>query len=134
MLWLLGPMELVLDDRPVDLGPAKQRTVLALLAADAGRLVAWPTLIDGVWDHGTVPTDPRRVLYTYINGIRRTLERSATATASPVPVLVRRSGGYVLETDPEQVDLHRFRRLVAESADTSRTDADRAGLLADALG
>ena len=38
-LRLLGPVELWVAGRRLDLGPAKQRAVLAALAADAGRTV-----------------------------------------------------------------------------------------------
>ena len=48
---LLGPVELWYRGRPVDIGHAKQRTVLAVLLVEAGRPVSAGTLIDRVWDH-----------------------------------------------------------------------------------
>ena len=47
-LRLLGPVQLFVAGRPVEVGPAKQRTVLAALAVDAGRSVSPSTLIDRV--------------------------------------------------------------------------------------
>ena len=49
-LRLLGPVQLWAGDRQVDLGPARQRTVLAALAVDAGTPVSLDTLIGRVWD------------------------------------------------------------------------------------
>ena len=48
-LRLLGPVELRLGDGPVDLGPRKQRAVLAMLALRAGRTVPTDALIEGLW-------------------------------------------------------------------------------------
>ena len=50
---LLGPLEVRFEDGPVELGPRKQRAVLAMLALDAGRTVSgdhpqWGMLLDQV--------------------------------------------------------------------------------------
>jgi DNA-binding SARP family transcriptional activator len=47
---LLGATELSVRGRAVPLGPARQRTVLAALAVDAGRPVPLDVLIARVWD------------------------------------------------------------------------------------
>ncbi|MFJ2033828.1 AfsR/SARP family transcriptional regulator [Streptosporangium sp. NPDC087985] len=131
MFQLFGPVTFTVQGGRVDLGPAKQRTVLAALLADAGRLVTWSALVDRVWDRAPA-TDARKVLYTYVNRIRRLLER-AHAAGGPEATLVRRTGGYVLEVEPDRVDLHRFRRLVTTACDRRCPDTDRAGLLREAL-
>jgi DNA-binding SARP family transcriptional activator len=128
---LLGPVECTVKGHRVDLGSAKQRTVLAALLADAGRLVPWSTLIDRVWDQAP-STDARGVLYTYVNRIRRVLELAHPAGDRSV-ALVRRTGGYALSLDPDQVDLHRFRRLVTAAYDRRRPDPERSELLEEAL-
>ncbi|WP_285750694.1 BTAD domain-containing putative transcriptional regulator [Lentzea sp. NBRC 105346] len=94
---LLGTVEAFADGRPVRLGPPQQRLVLAVLATHAGRVVPAETLIDRVWD--SAPHGARRTLHVYVSRLRHVL---------PIP---RRSGGYVLDVDPEVVDVHRFRRL-----------------------
>jgi DNA-binding SARP family transcriptional activator/tetratricopeptide (TPR) repeat protein len=132
VLRLLGPVQWEVAGEPVDLGPVKQRTVLAALAVDAGRLVTWSALIDRVWDEAPV-TDARRVLYTYANRIRRMLEAVNATAAGPPIELARRSGGYLLDADPDRVDLHRFRRLVAAAGESRHADPERVGLLGDAL-
>ncbi|MFF7307267.1 BTAD domain-containing putative transcriptional regulator [Streptomyces sp. NPDC008137] len=125
---LLGTVEAHLNTGPVDLGHAKQRCVLAVLLCDAGRVVSAERLIDRVWGENP-PGSVRNILSGYVGRLRAAL-RSAGA---PGVRLARSSGGYLLDVDPESVDVHRFRRLVAEarrSADTGQA----ADLLRDALG
>jgi len=110
---VLGPVEVRLTGLPVDLGPAKQRSVLAALLLDAGQVVAGDVLIDRVWSDSP-PAEVRSLLYTHVSRIRRLLATIAVTDEDPVR-LARRSGGYVLGVDPERVDVHRFRRLVAQA-------------------
>jgi DNA-binding SARP family transcriptional activator/tetratricopeptide (TPR) repeat protein len=138
MFRLLGPVQFGCSGSAAataspDLGPAKQRLVLAALLADAGRPVTRATLIDRVW--GEEPAaDAGRVLYTYVNRIRRTLERlPGNESGDPTAVLIRQSGGYLLDMDPDQVDVHRFRRLVAAARQRPAPDRERAALLREAL-
>src|SRR5438876_3333241 len=91
----------------VPLGTVKQRTMLAALAVDRGRLVSWSVLVDRVWDQAPA-ADARRVLYTYANRIRRLLEALGGCGGCRPPRLTCRSGGYVLEIDPDLIDVHRF--------------------------
>ena len=127
---LLGPVEVWAPDRCLEMGPPQQRAVLAALAVDAGRPVFRDTLIDRIWS-GRVPEGAVSALYAHINRIRRVLTAEA-AGEEPVR-LARRSGGYVLEVDPHQVDLHRFRQLALAARDRQRPDDERARLLREAL-
>ncbi|MEV6172573.1 BTAD domain-containing putative transcriptional regulator [Streptomyces sp. NPDC051954] len=137
---LLGTVELRdADGASVDLGPAKQRTVLAALLVDAGRWVAVQTVIDRVWGED-VPPQVRPSLYAHIARIRRLL----AATAQPAgagaddvaagPQLRRGPGGYMLDTAADRVDVHRFRQLVEEARGAECTDAQRVLMLRQALG
>ncbi|MFC4588698.1 AfsR/SARP family transcriptional regulator [Sphaerisporangium corydalis] len=134
MFQLLGPVEWTVRGHAADLGSAKQRTVLAALLVDAGRLVPWPTLIDRVWDQAPA-TDARGVLYTYVNRIRRILEQARTSgdLTRRTVALTRRTGGYALEMEPDLVDLHRFRALVMTAYDQRLPDDERSELLREAL-
>src|SRR5687767_2875355 len=110
---LLGDVEAVVDDRLLDLGHARQRSVLAVLLVDVNRVVPADRLLDRVWAD-RLPQRARATLSSYLSRLRRLL--------SPAGVgLERRPGGYVLSADPMSVDLHRFRWLVsrARSADGS---------------
>jgi DNA-binding SARP family transcriptional activator/Tfp pilus assembly protein PilF len=138
---LLGPMQLRLRDRVVDAGPPQQRKLLAALAVDAGRPVAAAVLVDRVWDKAP-PSGAHAALYSHISRLRRLLhtgdegggDRPGTGAADQPPVrLVRRAAGYVLELDPQQVDLHRFRHLAATARQAESTDTERANLLDEAL-
>jgi DNA-binding SARP family transcriptional activator len=103
---LLGPVE-VDDGRPIDIGHARQRCVLAALAADPGKLLPMEDLIDRVWGERP-PASARQTLQAYVSRLRTAL---ATAAVS----LVGRDGGYVLEIDSDLIDIYRFRRLVVEA-------------------
>ncbi len=46
---LLGPLEVRLEEGPIELGPRKQRAVLAMLALEAGRTVSVDRLAEGLW-------------------------------------------------------------------------------------
>jgi DNA-binding SARP family transcriptional activator len=102
--------------------------VLAALAADANEVVPVPLLIDRVWGDRP-PNGAREALYSHLARVRRAL-----ADAGPGARIVRRSGGYLLEIDPDRVDLHRFRRLVARARAAGCPDAERAAALREALG
>ncbi|MFJ9119377.1 AfsR/SARP family transcriptional regulator [Streptomyces sp. NPDC102394] len=131
-LRLLGPVELAVGDAAVDVGPPQRRTVLAALAVDTGRPVGVDVLVGRVW--GTDPPEgARRSLYAHITRIRHACDRAADASREAVR-LIRRSDGYVLQADRQQVDVHRFRHLVDRARETRVPDSERAALLGEALG
>ncbi|MFG1920979.1 tetratricopeptide repeat protein [Cryptosporangium sp. NPDC048952] len=122
---LLGPLEMTVGDRVVNLGPVKRRTVLAAMLIDVGRPVRVETLVDRVWGDEP-PAKARDVLYAHIARIRSALVGSSV-------VVERRSGGYALHVDPDRVDAHLFRRLVAEARADDCPAERRATLLRAAL-
>ncbi|MEV0898923.1 BTAD domain-containing putative transcriptional regulator [Actinoplanes sp. NPDC049802] len=130
LIRLLGPVEIVADGRALDAGPPQQRLVLTALAADAGRLIGTESLIDRVWDQA--PSGARRTLQVHLSRLRRLLDTARTDDQASVRV-VRRSGGYQLDVAPDQVDAHRFRRLVEQAHERHLSDLDRSKLLAEAL-
>jgi DNA-binding SARP family transcriptional activator len=103
---ILGPLEATLDDRPVALGPPKQRALLALLVIQAGEVVPTSRLVDGLWEVEP-PGTSRNVLQGYVSGLRKALGKDAIAT---------RGSGYQLLADHDSVDLARFERLAAEGS------------------
>lgn len=107
---VLGPVAGWVDDAPVDLGPLKQKSVLAVLAAHVGREVPTDVLIDAVWGEDA---DPRvkRSIQTYVSNLRRLLgTQVVTGTRS----------GYLL--DPAvTVDWVEFEQA-AESDDPARLE------------
>ena len=76
-LRLLGPLEVRLEDGPVELGPRKQRAVLAMLALEPGRTVSADRLAEGLWGDSPPPSAAKMV-QLYVSHLRRAL----TATGS----------------------------------------------------
>ena len=102
---LLGALAVLRDGRDVDLGPPKQRAVLAVLAQHAGNTVSTDRLLDAVWGDRH-PASVSASLQSYVSRLRRVL-RSEPGAPSPV---VRRARGYLLDVDPEALDVHDFLR------------------------
>ncbi|WP_412740542.1 BTAD domain-containing putative transcriptional regulator [Krasilnikovia sp. MM14-A1259] len=107
----------------MDLGPRKNRLILAVLALEVNRPVPLARLIDLAWPGSPPRTAPNAVMVA-ISQLRKAL-RQADAE------LFRRGDGYALCTDPVQVDAHEFRLLVQRAR--SAPDADRIALLDRAL-
>ncbi|MFJ9248460.1 BTAD domain-containing putative transcriptional regulator [Streptomyces sp. NPDC101776] len=128
---LLGPVELSAEGRAVEVGPPQRRTVMAALAVDVGRPVAVDVVIERVWGP-RAPDGARGAVHAHVARIRRMCEQAAEAVPEPL-LLVRRSGGYLLEARPEQVDVYRFRQLVDQARAAGPADPARAGLLRAAL-
>jgi DNA-binding SARP family transcriptional activator len=125
---VLGPVEVWMEGRAVAAGHARQRAVLAALVLDAGRAVPAGVLIDRVWGEDR-PQSVRNVLYGYVARLKALL----ASGQDPGVSLSRRPGGYLLRAGPGQVDLARFRRLVADAA--AAGDDERASvLLGEAVG
>jgi DNA-binding SARP family transcriptional activator len=124
---VLGPVEIGVGDRMLNVGHARQRAVLAVLLLDVGRVVPADLLIDRVWGE-----DPPVAVRNTLSGYAARL-RSVIASAGEAGVgLSRRQGGYVLAADPGRVDLVRFRRLAASAA--AANDEHAAAVLGEALG
>jgi DNA-binding SARP family transcriptional activator/tetratricopeptide (TPR) repeat protein len=120
---VLGRVEALRADRPVDVGHLQQRAVLAALLADANTTVSTDLLVDRVW--GTqAPARARHALYSYLSRLRRVIAADAEIT--------RQSGGYLLALDADAVDMHRFRRLVGE-ADAATDDETALSLMEQAV-
>ncbi|WP_405764863.1 AfsR/SARP family transcriptional regulator [Streptomyces sp. NBC_01538] len=125
---LLGPVELW-GRGPIDVGPPQRRSVMAALAVDAGRAVPLETLMRRVWGEDP-PEGARQALYAHVARIRRVLAATGFVRT---PGLLRQNGGYVLDIDSEDVDLHRFHRLVADARRAGGGDAEQVTILREAL-
>ncbi|MFJ7912318.1 AfsR/SARP family transcriptional regulator [Kitasatospora sp. NPDC096204] len=124
---LLGGVEAVVGGRPVDLGHARQRCVLAALLVRLERPLPVDRLVHLVWsDHP--PRRARDTLYGYLSRLRGALTGGGTG-----PTIVRGPDGYVLTAAPSDVDLYRFRELV-DRARLTADDERAADLYEQALG
>lgn len=99
---VLGPVRAWLGEEERPLGPARQRAVLALLAARANRVVSRHELIDGLWGD-TPPASAVGSLHTYVSGLRRALGPARDA-------LVSQTSGYSLRLAEGAVDAEVFDR------------------------
>ena len=122
---VLGPLEVYDGERSMPLAGAKQRGLLALLLVHANHVLSRDRLIDELWGEqppGTaVPS-----LQVYVSRLRKLL---------PPDTLLTRPPGYLLEVEPDELDLRRFERLLAEgrAALAAGNPEDAAAVLQDAL-
>jgi predicted ATPase/DNA-binding SARP family transcriptional activator len=124
---LLGPLAALADGEPIDLGPPQQRALLAQLLLRANEAVPVEELVDALWPEDP-PGSARHAIQVYVSRLRGALGGPARIEA--------RSRAYVLRAPPEDIDLMRFRQLVAEAQDFLAADdgARAAELLQEALG
>jgi predicted ATPase/DNA-binding SARP family transcriptional activator len=120
---LFGSLEVVVDGRPVPVGGQGERSLLALLACSVGRVVPVDRLVDDLWRED-LPANPANALQVRVSKLRR-----------QVGELIRtRPGGYLLDVDPDDVDVHRFARLVSTRRFQEAVAVYRASPLAEFRG
>ena len=124
-LRVLGPIELWSAGQQCDLGPTRARCVLAILMLTPRTIVPTDVLIDRIWDTEP-PPKARESLAVYVTRLRASLRQAVGDSVR----LVGRARGYELDVDPDDVDLHQFRRLRRQAdALAGNGDADQAALL-----
>ncbi len=130
--FLLGPLEARQRERPLRLGSIKHRMLLAKLLLHPNQVVSTEELIVAVWGEEPPPT-VKQSLQNHVAALRKAIE--AGNGAGPPRTLVTRDPGYLLQVDPERLDLHRFQRLDREGrqALSSGDPARAADLLRQAL-
>ena len=116
---VLGPFDVFLHGRPLDVGGARIRTLLAVLTANAGRVTSLATMVDALWESAP-PPEARRTVQTYVSRLRRPLSLVAKAMAVDDLIATHRAG-YVLRLPPEVLDAARFERLVTAGRDALAT-------------
>jgi len=107
----LGPIEAVVDGRPVDLGAPKQRALLALLVSQVGQPVATDVIVEELWT-GRPPPSAITSLQAYVANLRRVLEPDRPPRR-PTTVLRTCGRGYLLDGRVVEVDVVRFEEHVA---------------------
>jgi DNA-binding SARP family transcriptional activator len=103
---LLGPLEVIVGARTVELTTGRLRTLIVALALSAGRPVTVDQLTKTVWGQN-LPVDVRRTLSTYMTRLR---------TALGAESVVFDPTGYVLRVSPDDVDALRFNHLLDAAA------------------
>ncbi|WP_165521917.1 AfsR/SARP family transcriptional regulator [Micromonospora zingiberis] len=122
---VLGPVRVRRDGIEVDLGPAQQHMVLALLLARAGQPVTLAEFVDLLWGEHPPPTAVN-VVHRHVGAVRRVLEPALPPRSAGR--VVGSAGEYRLRVAADELDLTRFRALVARGRDLAAQ-----GRLADGL-
>jgi DNA-binding SARP family transcriptional activator/tetratricopeptide (TPR) repeat protein len=132
---VLGPLEAEAGGRVLELGGPRLRAVLALLVANAGRVVSVAALAEGLWGPHP-PPDAERTVRAYVSRLRKALPPTAGGLPAAEELIVTRPPGYVLRVAAEAVDAGRFERLAAAGrrALDAGQPAEAAQQLAAALG
>ncbi len=122
---ILGPLEVWDGGREVSLGGPKPRALLAVLLLHPNEVVPADRLIDDLWGEDSSERAAA--------GLRVNVSRLRAAL--PQDVLTTRSPGYLIRVEPDELDLHRFERLVDEGRSLLARGlaADAAERLRDAL-
>jgi DNA-binding SARP family transcriptional activator/tetratricopeptide (TPR) repeat protein len=110
---ILGPLDIVLDGRPVTIAAPRQRAVLAALLLNANRVLPADRIIALIWGDDP-PATAQKTLQTLVHRLRRLIE--------PGPLLETRFPGYLLRLPPDALDLTRL-----EALHRAGTQALRAG-------
>jgi predicted ATPase/DNA-binding SARP family transcriptional activator len=119
---ILGPLEVDVGDDagacPVEIRRGIPRTLLTALLLRPRETVTTSALVDVLWGDDQ-PRNPSNALQIQVSYLRKQLGR----LASTQPI-VTRPGGYAIDVEREQVDAHRFERVVrhvSRSATPDRT-------------
>ena len=113
---ILGPFEVVADDRSVPLGGYKQRALLAVLLLHRGEVVSSDRLIDELWGE-RAPATATKTLQVYVSNLRKVLGDG---------LLTTRGRGYEFAPAADQVDCDRFQRLARDGRDALQRGDPRA--------
>ncbi|MFI5911476.1 BTAD domain-containing putative transcriptional regulator [Dactylosporangium sp. NPDC051541] len=111
---VLGPLAVEIGGRPVEVGGARLRTLLARLAVEPGRFVSVERLVEALWPDGPVPADPANAVQSLVSRLRKALGNPPQLESGP--------RGYRLDVDPAAVDAVRFERLAADGRRALRAD------------
>jgi DNA-binding SARP family transcriptional activator len=112
---LLGPLEVTLHERPLELGGVKQRSLLAILLLHANQVLSSDRLIDELWGASPPPTAAKSV-QVMVSKLRKKLGDRRLVTHPP---------GYVLRVEPAALDLARFEQLLGEARRAAPESAAR---------
>jgi DNA-binding SARP family transcriptional activator len=101
---ILGPLEVWHDGRPVQIGGAKERAVLAFLLLHEGEPVSADRLIDELWGDSP-PATARKSVQVRVAGLRRALRGD---------VVLTHGDAYLVRLKLNQLDLRRFEQMLSD--------------------
>lgn len=127
---ILGPLAVTVGGRPLDIGSARQRTILALLLVRPGRIIATDDLVETVWNE-----KPPATARTQIAICIAALRKKFSAAGSDAEFIVTKHPGYQFLSECHYLDSVEFERLTyrAQAAIEERQIAAGARLYEQAL-
>src|ERR687895_368080 len=102
---LLGPLEVIEQNRLLALGGGRQRSLFGALLLHANEVVSTDRLIDALWGRAP-PLTAAKSIQVYVSKLRKELGEGRLVTRAP---------GYVLKVDRSELDLGRFEQLLGEA-------------------
>jgi len=107
---VLGALEVGPSGAAIELGPPKQRALLAILLLHVGEIVPVDRLIDLLWGDDP-PRTADHSIQIYVSELRKALEPLVGRR-----LIVRRPPGYQLDAPGDEVDASRFETLVRDGS------------------
>jgi DNA-binding SARP family transcriptional activator len=102
---ILGPLEVLVDDRPLALGGIRQRAVLVALLLEARRVVPADRLVSSLWGEQP-PKTASTSLHNLVSQLRKQLGSDVLVTQAP---------GYMLRVPSDEIDAYRFERTLTDA-------------------
>jgi predicted ATPase/DNA-binding SARP family transcriptional activator len=119
---ILGPLEVRAAGRRVEVGGARLRALLILLALEAGRVIPAERLIDDLWDDDPPAGAP--------NALQSLVSRLRAALGDGRDLVESHAAGYLLAVAREDVDAHDFEARVGRARRAGDPSASASGLRA----
>jgi DNA-binding SARP family transcriptional activator len=104
---VLGPLEVLRDGRPIDIGGPRIRALLAVLVLHANQVLSRERLVDEAWGIDA-PASAGDGLKVYVHRLRRALGDAQGRVLATV------GNGYSLRVHPDAADVLAFERLANE--------------------
>ncbi|OLE35827.1 MAG: hypothetical protein AUG48_09575 [Actinobacteria bacterium 13_1_20CM_3_68_9] len=121
---ILGHLEVSNEGQPVRLAGSKQRALLAMLLLHANEPVSVDTLAEELWTDDPHDSAAKNI-QVQISRLRRALDghQRPNGSSGAASTIVTRPHSYLIRVEPEQLDVDRFQRLVAEGTEALSGDA-----------
>ncbi|MGK5631004.1 AfsR/SARP family transcriptional regulator [Streptomyces sp. URMC 123] len=126
---LLGSVEISGNGRTVALPGARQRTLLAFLLINTGRLASKEQLYEELWGCDPPPT-AENALQAHVSRLRRTLKEHC-GTKETGRMLVTHTAGYAMRVAAGDTDVGVFRETVGRARRARAEDPRRCARLLD---
>jgi len=126
---ILGPTEVSMAGRPVELPAGRARAILALLLLHPGEAIPAEQMIDELWGEHR-PATTATVVQGHVSKLRKVIEPERRR-GQPPTVLRTAGSGYLLDVEPDAIDANRFKHMLDDARD--HTPEARSSTLAAAL-